>query len=659
MANNEKGRASIGSSLVSTSKRAAKAILYPVATQILIIFIPYSLSVLVCYATVLKRYQATIRPIVTYFSPDFETAITGRYRRPVIGLTLCGRCHATKHERRGVRVPHYDNLEALEASALRGCWLCRTDRNSPPDIDISTVIGFRRHQLLMWFADWTETKEGFLDNLRGKSYVSYIYGDHPRELSPDFSSEACFDIVRGWTKTCDELHQCYQGQEARLPTRVIDAPYITLSHCWGGEQPLTATLSTIDERIAKIPMESLPNLYRDAVIITRRLNIKYLWIDSLCIIQAPDGDTNEDWAKESARMGDIYRCSYLTLFALDSENCHQGILVQRLATGSGSDANHSDRNTRLNRPRRGVEIFKSAPLCAMGVPTCSAREASLRLEIHEPTAYDYQLYKCPDDRTRLVLPLGPNPSYPISPASDWQVIISEYSRCNLTRPSDKLPALSGLASTFERSTLFTYLAGLWKEDFVNGLLWYVPVQEVEPHEQPLNPYRSPSWSWESTDLPICYKTLSKDQDFPHPSYSDLKLLDAYIERPGRNESGVIFRAAVTVRAFCQTTWYESKEDTRKCSIYNADGEKCGSAVLDAKDRDCGTPKKCTAVWVTERRVQYADGKVVGPASCWLYFLLVVPVPDSAFDNCWRRIGLGWTPRWRAIFDLRVSDIVFV
>jgi hypothetical protein len=79
-------------------------------------------------------------------------------------------------------------------------------------------------------------------------------------------------------------------------------------------------------------------MFQDAVLVTRRLNIKYLWIDSLCIIQ----DSIEDWAREAARMGDIYRHAFLTLFALDSKDCHEGILVER-SPGNPSDAgNHHD-----------------------------------------------------------------------------------------------------------------------------------------------------------------------------------------------------------------------------------------------------------------------------------------------------------------------------
>ena len=138
-------------------------------------------------------------------------------------------------------------------------------------------------RLLMWFARHTETKEGYLDHLKENGmnhcaacwtvseqyfsgYGQYIYSNNPRPLHYDLSSNASFTIATDWIETCNKKHRCYQGQDASLPTRVIDlsqeephllvsngfrAPYVTLSHCWGGEQPLTTTLSTLDDQCEK------------------------------------------------------------------------------------------------------------------------------------------------------------------------------------------------------------------------------------------------------------------------------------------------------------------------------------------------------------------------------------------------------------------------
>lgn len=79
----------------------------------------------------------------------------------------------------------------------------------------------------------------------------------------------------------------------------------------------------------------------------------------------------------------------------------------------------------------------------------------------------------------------------------WETVLHQYSRRQLTYPSDKLPALSGLASYYARLTGQTYLAGLWREDLPRLLLWSM---EPQMAPSPLPPkYRAPSWSWASLD----------------------------------------------------------------------------------------------------------------------------------------------------------------
>ena len=59
---------------------------------------------------------------------------------------------------------------------------------------------------------------------------------------------------------------------------------MTLSHSWGNGQPHTTMKSTLETRIKSIPLAMLPQVFQDTVFITRQLEIKYLWIDSLCMI---------------------------------------------------------------------------------------------------------------------------------------------------------------------------------------------------------------------------------------------------------------------------------------------------------------------------------------------------------------------------------------
>lgn len=88
-------------------------------------------------------------------------------------------------------------------------------------------------------------------------------------------------------------------------------------------------------------------------------------------------------------------------------------------------------------------------------------------------------------------------------------IIDEYSKLNLSKPADRLPAIAGIASHFEshkrrikngKSTTSRYFAGLWEDNLHHNLLWRVIFPENKPREVVrIVPYNAPTWSWASLD----------------------------------------------------------------------------------------------------------------------------------------------------------------
>ncbi|KAK1689288.1 heterokaryon incompatibility protein-domain-containing protein [Colletotrichum godetiae] len=102
--------------------------------------------------------------------------------------------------------------------------------------------------------------------------------------------------------------------------------YAALSYCWGSKQDALKqvkstrdTMSTHSQGIALSPMGPF---VRDTVKVFRALNIKYLWVDALCIIQ---GD-KVDWGQESQMMGHIYYFGSLTICPVSWKSCLQGYL---------------------------------------------------------------------------------------------------------------------------------------------------------------------------------------------------------------------------------------------------------------------------------------------------------------------------------------------
>ncbi|KAF3811006.1 hypothetical protein GCG54_00010342 [Colletotrichum gloeosporioides] len=91
--------------------------------------------------------------------------------------------------------------------------------------------------------------------------------------------------------------------------------YACLSHCWGNPEEVCQTRKrNIPDYKDKVPLNSLTATFQDAVDICRLLDIKYIWIDSLYIIQ----DSPEDWVSEASRMADIHENAYITITATKS-----------------------------------------------------------------------------------------------------------------------------------------------------------------------------------------------------------------------------------------------------------------------------------------------------------------------------------------------------
>jgi hypothetical protein len=88
---------------------------------------------------------------------------------------------------------------------------------------------------------------------------------------------------------------------------------------------LTTTKSNWSKFAANVSFNALTPLFQDAIIITRQLGLRYIWIDSLCIIQ----DSLRDWETESSKMGSIYQNSYVTISATNSGDSSMRCLAPR------------------------------------------------------------------------------------------------------------------------------------------------------------------------------------------------------------------------------------------------------------------------------------------------------------------------------------------
>lgn len=158
------------------------------------------------------------------------------------------------------------------------------------------------------------------------------------------SSDTAYRRLAAWLDNCVANHTAcaVSISDPKLPTRVIDihtsdrtsalveshgrsGKYVALSHTWGRSPRLMTTKKTIEDLKRGVADSFLPKTFQDAIEITRRLKIKYLWIDCLCIIQ----DDPQDWEREAARMTYVYKNSHLTISASASSDSHSGCFPAR------------------------------------------------------------------------------------------------------------------------------------------------------------------------------------------------------------------------------------------------------------------------------------------------------------------------------------------
>lgn len=149
----------------------------------------------------------------------------------------------------------------------------------------------------------------------------------------DVASEESYDHTREWLQYCDSHRECYSMSERSFTlTRVIDVGtiddipkliqppdhschYAALSYCWGGNQSVITELANVQDFFRELPISRLQKTIMDAIFTTRKLGLRFLWIDSLCIIQDP----SEDKFQELATMHEIYTNAYVTIVAASTK----------------------------------------------------------------------------------------------------------------------------------------------------------------------------------------------------------------------------------------------------------------------------------------------------------------------------------------------------
>ncbi|KAL0934808.1 heterokaryon incompatibility protein [Colletotrichum truncatum] len=369
----------------------------------------------------------------------------------------------------------------------------------------------------------------------------------------DSASDDQFTLLKSWIKVCDSDHDIcrrkYNLDGFSMPTRLIEvgetvrlilsssikpSRYVALSHCWGHleeSQKFCTYQSNIEQLKESIDLKRMPQTFMDAITVTRGLGIKYIWIDSLCIIQ----DDHADWENEARKMEQVYSAAYCTIGASSAKSSLDGFLAHRpprscvqiqtddmgpLYACQAIDDFHQDVElSELNKrgwvlqeralSRRSI-FFSSSQVyweCGTGVhcETLGRLKNSKASFLGDANFPKSALAYYRDGRQVLI-----------------QDLYERYSSLAFTKPSDRSVAILGLQNRLERALQIPAAYGFFKDYFARGLLWkrgqegdMIPIQQQKSNQPP-------SWSWFSKEGVIEYLNLGFKQidwatdDFENP-----------------------------------------------------------------------------------------------------------------------------------------------
>lgn len=365
------------------------------------------------------------------------------------------------------------------------------------------------------------------------------------------NSEADIDslvkLIQGWHQDCINHHDSCSNPTTFVPTRLIEVGasdgsveprlrettpqdqgerYIAMSYCWGVQNSQNQNLETTDDNfndhLNQIPLINFPQVLQHAILVTRRLGIRYIWIDALCIIQRQQLRT--DWKAEAGKMAQIYSSSWLTISAASSDRCTQAMLKERdgtevgIVVGITSSAGETE-SIGIRRQQR--TLANELQRCNISHRGWTFQERTLSCRVLHFTQSQL-FWECATDTHHedgksesnsrgKVMPghrhwihrrheQFPSPRDQEQRAVEWYNLLEEHSDRKLGFPTDRLPSLAGIAREYRSYFPGEYLAGLWHKQLPANLMWS-PEPGIQKGTIPTSidlsgtPHKLPSWSW--------------------------------------------------------------------------------------------------------------------------------------------------------------------
>ncbi|KAJ9621625.1 hypothetical protein H2203_007114 [Taxawa tesnikishii (nom. ined.)] len=356
--------------------------------------------------------------------------------------------------------------------------------------------------------------------------------------------------------------------------------------------------------MSSIPWANLSRTFQDAVTIALRLRIEYLWIDSLCIVQHPN---DYEWAPEAAKMGAIYENAFLVIAATSALDGRYGCLNTRLPPTNLTADNSAGGTVMYARKPINHSGFNTGPepiftrawchqelLLAQRVLHCHEQEFIWECRSAswcecEPRDELGDHLRTKEEPFALFAPPA-NPSLhksaedflqsdPVSWRKSWDVrteeptealriwlnIIESYSKRQLSRETDRLPALSALAQRAKRHALGTYLAGMWTRQLPFQLCWCLIAPLAIPTSASTS-FVAPSWSWASAGTNVFFPIHASLQLQYRPLAEVLRKGTGCVPKNTEDSYGAVASGCLTIRGPLIDGVMQAKTSGRKPSM---------------------------------------------------------------------------------------------
>lgn len=373
------------------------------------------------------------------------------------------------------------------------------------------------------------------------------------QLSCSTDSPETSSLAKDWIRNCLQNHcRCnFASQTVWYPTRLLDSgaldangtpkikltetaataisgPYMTLSHSWGKGHTLTLNKGSYQMLLDGVSSSALPRTFREASSVARRLGVRYIWIDALCIFQ--DKDDLSDWNREASLMHKVYAHSFCNIVAAETPDSSHSLFGSRDPTTMLPAHNEEYAHIKLGSTSLAHKYILTDDDLSKEVANAriNTRAWVMQERYMSPRALHFgrhQLFwECREVDAAETNPFGfscGNPGLK-SRYEDVQDclrresligtcntergdagfyrLVEEYSKCalNLSFPSDKLVAFSAILKQFSTVHREEMVAGMRRRCLESDFLWTLSLTPGSKLDLACyETYIAPSWSWAS------------------------------------------------------------------------------------------------------------------------------------------------------------------